>query len=85
MKAIPKIHGVSELQRKAKEILTEAKTTGEPIFVTEHNKVSVVILSQEAYENLIQEEQQGWQKAQEKSLDFWNHNSNDQYEEMLKS
>jgi len=82
----PNIAGVSSLQRQARKILDQAKKENKPIFLTERSSVSAVILSIKAYKSLIKSQQEKddfWLLSQEKSLDFWNHPSNDAYEELL--
>jgi hypothetical protein len=86
---IPNVSGVSELQRYSKRILNTVKTKRQPVFLADRNKISSVILDVETYEQLVQiaqsSESNFWTQAQESSLSFWNHSSNDAYEQLLAS
>lgn len=48
-----KTKSVTEVKREFSKIVTEANVTGEPTFVFNHNKPEAVILSHDAYENLV--------------------------------
>ena len=84
---IPTTCGVSALQRKSKAILDKVKSGSEPVFLTEHNQISAVILSSDNYEQLINslkfDETRFWSQATESSLKFWDHKSNNAYEKMF--
>lgn len=84
---IPTTVGVSALQRRSKAVLNQAKKSRQPVFLTERNQVSAVLLSRETYEQLIQAlesaEESFWLGATESSLGFWGHKSNSAYEKML--
>jgi len=82
----PNIAGVSSLQRQTKKILDQVKKDNKPVFLTERSNVSAVILSINSYKSLLKNQKEKdnfWASCQEKSLDFWNHPSNDAYEKLL--
>jgi len=86
--AVPQIYGVSELQRKTKKVISSVKLSENPVYLTEHNKISVVMITPEKYEALqkdseILQERKDWEILSESSLKFWEHPSNDIYNEML--
>ena len=54
---IPNVFGVSELQRHSKKILDIVRTKKQPVFLTERNKISFVVLDVETYEQLVQNAQ----------------------------
>ncbi len=78
---VPKVYGVSSLQRKSRSILDEVKSSEDPVFLTEKNKVSYVLITADAYE-AMNNESYFWTQAQASSLSFWAHESNDAYDEL---
>jgi len=82
----PNITDISNLQKQIKKILNQAKQKNKPIFLTEKSNISAVILNIKAYKALLKNQKKKdnfWLLSQEKSLDFWNHSSNDAYEKLL--
>lgn len=85
--SVPKVRGVSMLKRKSKEVIDEVKNSNEPVFLSERDDVSVVLLNVKYYDQLMQnakdKEDYFWLSASEQTFDFWNHPSNDAYEQLL--
>lgn len=85
---IPKVAGVSDLQRKGKKVLSPIKNNKEKIvFLSERNHVFGVIMNIDYYAELLQlatnQENDFWSGVMEKSLDFWLDPTNDAYEKCL--
>ena len=85
---IPKIAGVSDFQRKGKQILDPLKKgEDEVVFISERNHVFGAMMSIAHYEELLKAaermENDFWLAASEKSMGFWNDKSNDAYEKYL--
>lgn len=79
---IPEVFGVSELQKKYRGILNKSQNNG-PVFLSDRNKISHVILSKKDYISLRKKHDENfWNQAQESSLDFWDHPSNNAYDEL---
>lgn len=82
---IPKLAGLSDLQRRGGKVLEPIKNGSEEvIFLTDHNDIFGVTMSLKHYEDLIKAanrlENDFWQAASETSMDFWKDKSNDIYE-----
>lgn len=88
MTMIPKLAGLSDLQRKGGRIFEPIKNGGdEVIFLTDHNDIFGVTMSLQHYEALTKAaqnlENDFWLSANERALDFWHDKSNDIYETCL--
>lgn len=89
---IPKIKGITEVQRKGKKAfsdLIDKKGEKGVIFLADRNKIFAVVLSVQEYEKMINNQSlrddSSWLKACESSLDFWNDPSNDAYEKLIQT
>lgn len=71
---------VTEVKQNLSKIITDANETGEPTFILNHNKPEAVLLSTQAYENLISElnklEEQLWEYEVAKRIEKHDAQSN---------
>jgi len=83
---IPKIVGVSKLQRGYKSIIDELKKdTRKPVFLNERDSTVAVMISISEYERIInknKKEEDFWLSALGSNLSFWDHHSNEVYEDL---
>lgn len=85
---IPKIKGITEVQRKGKKAFSDLINKEENVvYLADRNKIFAVVLSVEEYEKISESHTRSsdsfWLNATESSLDFWDDPSNDVYEKLL--
>ncbi len=85
---IPNTAGVSDLQRKGKEVLEPIKNNEEDVvLLSDRSHVFGAIVNIEHYKELLklatQQENDFWLSVTEKTFDFWDHPSNDAYEKCI--
>ncbi|MFH0838130.1 MAG: hypothetical protein V1880_02595, partial [Patescibacteria group bacterium] len=73
---IPTVAGVSDLQRRGKEVLAPIKGGGdEVVLLSDRNHVFGAIMSIDHYKALLSlasaQEDDFWTRVSEKNLDFW--------------
>jgi prevent-host-death family protein len=68
MQSVPCIRPVSDLENNFSSVYEEARTTGEPIFLTEHDHPALVLMSAASYQQ-EQYDLMVWAKLRESEIE----------------
>lgn len=50
---LPKLTSVANLQRKYKQVLNEAKNSGEPVYILKHNSPEAAVLDIDTFNQIV--------------------------------